>query len=136
MTERMTAPRLWRSVAVVGIVLTFAVPALAGNVVAGTPGRYGFSIGDQGVSDWNGVERCASRPYAREPEPAPNVGSYERLLLALDKTTEIYFAQTEACRYMLIARHAGWVAAGGKPKADPFKPVPLFNRDDFKYPLK
>jgi hypothetical protein len=74
------------------------------------------------TADWEAVTKCANRPY-----PAYS-GRLQRI-------AEGYFRQINWCRGALSARHAGWLAAGGKPEADPYPPLPLARDDDFKTEL-
>lgn len=76
--------------------------------------------------DWTVIRRCAERPF-----PTPNEKDTRTHSLA-----QHYFAQSQLCRSMLAARHAGWIAAGGNPSADPYPPSPMHRPDDFKIPLE
>jgi len=102
------------------LLLALAVPAAAQS--------QWFVIEQDGTprGDWALIEKCAAKPFPGIDWETPRTRQ-----MGKDK-----FNQIQSCRTMLASRHAGWIAAGGDPKADPYPPQPMSRLgEDFKKKL-
>ena len=72
--------------------------------------------------DWVMVVGCANHPYPKRPHANDTAEEYRRKLNL--------FWEIRDCRLMLLARDAGWRAAGRPTSANAYPPLPMVRDGD------
>ncbi|CAB4165217.1 hypothetical protein UFOVP833_37 [uncultured Caudovirales phage] len=74
--------------------------------------------------DWVMIVGCALNPYPKRPHASDTAEEYRRKL--------DLFWEIRDCRLMLLARDAGWRAAGRPTSANAYPPLPMVRDGDYR----
>lgn len=78
------------------------------------------------TTDWSEVIKCALKPYRKMPDTT-SIAKYD--------AAEQEFRTISYCRFLLIARDAGW-RESGTDKPNPYPPVDVSQPGDMKETYK